>query len=463
MPNIKEMQLLKLSLYYTLYLLKQRKMVYILALILVVSFLIIPTEQASYITFYIDKTTAVPNQYWIGHLGAVFSSLSIALVLLYVILGEREKEIKLRWYYYEELSPINPRYLFVYKVLGLYLFALFLLACLSIALILVNIHQVYLAYYLVPLCYYALPFLWIVSVLCYLIEYYLPYQGLKIGIYGVLILVLMINDQAFSNPFGVHELSLHLGQRLNNYDYAFGVLQKSKNIEYITINEVLKPLFLVDKLVWVLGALLVVLLSSFVKIKRRLDSVAQEKPQLGELTFGVVPFGNFKFTDGGISWGTSIFSLLKKDSYLLGHSFSKMSLFFIGLFWVISFFVSSTGYGFALPLLFLFCLSVNEHYLGKLYYYNLSYLERLSPFSTWAQWLSKGCILLCFYGILLLPYLVKNQDISYSSILLSMSALVVVQILLVRYTKSSILADILYIILFTSYISGYPVFNLFYL
>ena len=113
-----------------------------------------------------------------------------------------------------------------------------------------------------------------------------------------------------------------------------------------------------------------------------------------------------------------------------------------------------------LPILFLFTLFVNN-FLSILYRNNIEHTEKISAFKTYEIILSKFVIISIFYTLLLVPLFIKSSYSTILQIFIGFLMLSFVQILVVRFSKNNILMDILLILLYTTYIFGTPIINIF--
>ncbi|MDO5615456.1 MAG: hypothetical protein Q4G16_04640 [Cruoricaptor ignavus] len=446
------------TIYYLRYLLKKKTFSYLVVLLLVLSFFIIPSPDADYVTFFIGKTTAVPDKYWLGNLAAVFSNISISIILFYMILGEREKEIKQKLHHYEDTSVISRFAINFYKIVALYTVSLIFLFILNGLLILANIGTVDILQYIRSLVYFCIPFLFLFAVICFVVEYFVPYKGLKYILYYGLFMIIFTKDKILYNPIGIYELSLYLGEYINQYNYSVGILAKSQNLSFIEIKDFPEWLFLPSKILWVVVALVTAVFFSKIKISRKISVVEQDKNIVKITTTQPTKYQHSK---AGVRKSFAFPILLQKDFYLFSQAFSKSNIFVLVIFWVLIFFTSGFLQHMFLPLLFLFSLSVNGNFLCKLFYYDISYTEDLSPFSKTARWLSKFIILLSFYTVLLVTYFLSiGIGVKAISIIIGFAGLAAIQISLSTYLKNSTLIDIIYIVIFATYLAGSPLINI---
>lgn len=449
--------LFSLSLYYTRYLLQKRAFVYIVILLLFLGFYIIPNPASSYVTFYIKNTAPYPNKYWIGNLAAVFSNLIISFLLLFIILGEKEKEISQKTYYLEDTSYLGRFFKYSSKVLALFFFSLIFLSILNLTLSINNSEDISFTDSILPIIYFCIPHLFVWSIFCFIVEYYTPYKSMKYLIYFITVFFIFSNDKLFK-LIGLSELAEYLGRYTHSVDYSAGVISKSNKLKFITIKEPFYPLYYNYKLLWMLIGCAVIYLVSKIKIYRSISAVNQEKIETGSLfPIKVTPHSAQNMVAFKIANPSN---LLLKDLFLFSQSFSKMNAFFIILFWCISFFIPYNGQKVLLPSLFLISITINNNYLYKLFFYDIAYLEKLAPYNRVYIWLSKFSVYFAFLIFLSVPHLIQIPSYEVLHIVLNLFLLSVFIVSLTAFLKNSVLADIIYIIVFASYFSGFPVLNI---
>jgi len=448
-----------LTIYYTKYLLRKKIFINCALILLIIAYFIIPNKEASYVTFYINNTAAIPNKYWIGNLGAVFSNFAISLLIFFIILDERENEIKRETFQLEDTSDIKKILLYSHKIFSIFIISLLYLFILNLGLYIINFKEISLFPFILPILYFCFPYLFVISVLAFIVEYFITIKGLKYIVYFSLIIFILPQDKYLFNIMGISELVLYLGKYVHSYDYGAGILLKSDDLRFIEIRNQINPLFVWHKFIWILASLLLIIIISKFKISRKLSVVDEDK--IGtNINASVFNKTNFIFGTK-IKQRISFSTLLLKDSFMLFNAFGKINLFTIIIFWCALYIAPLSINRFLLPLLFLFCLPVNSNFLCKLFFYDLNYLEKQSPFKKQEIISSKVIVLFLMYIILLTPYLLRCDDlIKIVCVILCFLFLAVVQTLITNYLKNNVLIDIIYIIIFASYIAGQPILNI---
>lgn len=450
-------EIFSLSLLYCNVLIRKKFFILYITLLLIISFFLIPNANANYVTFYIGDNFAAPNQFWIGSVSAIFSNVSIYLLLLFVIIGEKNENYLSNNYVYEATSPFSQNKVFAYKIIALFIISLVLLLILNFSIILINFSQINLYYYCIALIYFSVPFLLFVSVLCFLTEYLIKNNTLKYFFYYIIFLIALFNDK-FINLFGINELGIYLSKEIStNGRFGLGYLQKNKSLNEVTLTEFIYPLFILKKLVYIAVSFILIYFTKLIPITSTVFLRKEENLIKND------PFDtSYKARKNNIKFklDISLLTLLKKDIFLFINCINKYNLLIIIIIWGLMFFVKSEFYKFLLPLMFILCLFTNT-FLYKLYYYNIEYLEKISPFSSTQQRISKFIIIFGLYLILLLPYLIHIDIKTSLLVILFFIILTIVQIIFIEIVKSRILIDIILIILFATYFTGSPVLNIF--
>lgn len=452
--------LFQLSFLYYKYLINKRVFINCIIILLLLGFILVPNENAKYVTFYIGNIVAKTNKFWLGNLAAMFSNVIISLLLLFIIIGEKEKEILNYNYTLVDTSPKKNIYKNLYKIIALFFVALTLNFVLNLSLILVNFEQIDLIYYLINLIYFSFSYLFFLSVFAFFIEYYVLKKSIKYTLYISTIFIFLFNDKFLLDLIGINEIHIHFNQIIKTKNhFAFGYLAKSSNIKYITFEKFLIPLFIYKKIAWIFISFILIYLFSKINISRKLANVQKSPFFAQNITFTEKNIESY--TNYNISKSNSIKNILFKDLYLFSKSFTSIYIICIIILWTIMFFIHKETFYKILPLIFLFTIPLNEKFLCKLFFYNLDFQEKLSPFNKTKIFLSKFYIIIGFYIILLIPYFLSNNLTDIFSILIGFVLLTYFQIKLSEYLKNNVLLDIILIIIYASYLTGVPIINIF--
>ncbi len=449
----------QLSIFYFLYLLKKRVVINCVLILLVLGFFLIPNQNANYVTLYLGNVAALTNKFWIGNLAAIFSNFIISFLLLFVIIGEREKEILQHTFSLEDTSPIIKLFKNGYKVLALFYISLFFLLVLNLSLIIANYKQIDLLYFIMPLFYFSISYLFVLSVFTYFVEYFIK-KKIKYFMFFLIFILFLILDHYLLDLFGIEELHSYIGTiNKTSSDFAIGYMSKTALSNIIVFNKILMPKFIYKKVLWIFFALLFIILFSKKNISRKL-SIAKESHLDGE-NYKPIQLNEIKFTQRSVANDLSFKTLFLKDFYLFSNSFSKSKITYISLIWFLLLIVPTESFhNVLLPLIFLFCLFINGQFLCKLHFYNLGYLEKIAPFNSINIFLSKFLIIFMFYTILLIPHFIKIETNVILLVLLNFLFLTSIQVLISNVLKNNILLDILIISVFASYLTGTPIINI---
>jgi hypothetical protein len=449
---------LKLSFLYTKYLVKKRAFINCILLLLVIGFYLIPDQDATYVTFYINNISALPNKFWIGNLGAVFSNVIISFLLLFMILGEREKEILQNSCLLEDTSPLKKTFKLLYKILALYFVSLIFLIVLNISLIVKNFHEINFIYYVFPLIYFSLPYLFVLSVFSFSIEYFVSKKLLKYPLFLTVFFIVLFNDKQAFDIIGINELHNYLAHKTNtSAHFAIGYLPKSDKIESVSIENFLFPLFFYKKIMWILIASGTIFLLSKINISRQL-SFTLKTPIISDDFFNK---DKYEYKNIPISKNITFKNLFLKDVYLFSFSFNRFKLLIIATLWLLMFFISIETHYMLLSFIILFSIEINSQFLCKLFFYDLQYKEKQSPFNSSSIFFSKLLILMLFYVLILVPHIFSIDINSIIYILFVFVILATLQILISNYFKNNVAIDIIMITIFASYLTGNPIINIF--
>lgn len=418
----------------------------------------VPPQNLDYVTFYIGKASPIANKFWIGNLSSIFSNFVISFLILFMILGEKEKEIINYTFTQIDTSSLNTFFKALHKIIGLLFVSITFLFFLNATIIILNFDKINLFLYLLPLVYFCFPYLFFISSMSYFVEYYLT-KNLKIFVYFTLIFAIVLNDKYFFDMFGLNELNILINKTygLSN-KFAIGYLKKTNSLSIINIDTILYPIFLYKKIGLFAVCLIVSYYLSKINLSRNVNSKNTDAINISDNKREV----NLQGTRTKILLANSfIFSnLLKKDLYSFILSTSKINFLIISFLWILLFVINDNILRILLPILFLFTLFVNN-FLSILYRNNIEHTEKISAFKTYEIILSKFVIISIFYTLLLVPLFIKSSYSTILQIFIGFLMLSFVQILVVRFSKNNILMDILLILLYTTYIFGTPIINIF--
>jgi hypothetical protein len=457
---------LQLTTIYFRHLINKKTFLLCVVLLVLLGFFLIPNENSNYVTFYCNNSSIVSNEYWIGNLSGVFSNLIIYLLLFFIIAGDKEKDIVSGYYINEDLSPLHPFFKNLYKISAIYLISLLLLLVLNLSLILANIQNVNIVLFITPILYFCIPFLLLVSTLCYFIEYLLDNKYLKYFIYYSIFIILIMYDDKLLYITGNSELFLfykNLNVPVKNF--AIGFISKEKVLNLITVKRFIKPNFTYYKLLLIIFTILSTYLLSFIRIKRSFTT--NDSDDLAYLNNYSTDIKNDDFSIENISnvsqADLSLISYLKKDFFLFRVSISNKSLSLFFLFWILSFIVQENFFLFILVILLLLSTKVNDFFLGKPYFYNTFIYEKLYSFPYILYFISKFIIVLGFYCLLLFPYFLRIGEIQIILLLiLNFSIISILQLASIHLLKNTTVANIILIVMYVSYVSKSPLIDILY-
>ena len=117
--------LLPISVLYYKYLINKKSFIICSIILIIIGLFLIPSQNSDYVTFYIGKVSPIPNKYWIGYLSSIFSNFIISFLILFMIIGEKEKEILNFTYTQIDTSKLSTFYKALYKIIGLFFIGTF--------------------------------------------------------------------------------------------------------------------------------------------------------------------------------------------------------------------------------------------------------------------------------------------------------------------------------------------------
>ena len=142
-------------------------------------------------------------------------------------------------------------------------------------------------------------------------------------------------------------------------------------------------------------------------------------------------------------------------------SFSNLRIIILTILWVISFFVSyKISSNIIIPLIFLLSFNIYDKFINIENKELLKFSFITSCYTVNQQLFVKIFVLFCFFMVCTVPiFIVKPIDNSLSTItyLLFLSTFSIIFSYLIKGVK---LLEVIYILIFTSYISGYPIFKI---
>ncbi|WP_326980930.1 hypothetical protein VUJ46_11485 [Chryseobacterium sp. MYb264] len=388
------------------------------------------------------------------------------MLLFLIIAGDKEKDIVAGYYINEDLSSLHPFLKNSYKISALYLISLLLLLVLNLSLILANIQNISIVLFIIPVLYFCIPFLLLISTLCYFIEYLLENKYLKYFIYYSIFILLIIYDDKLLYITGNSELFLfykNLNVPVKNF--AIGFISKEKVLNLITLKKFIEPHFTHYKLLLIVFTVLSAYLLSFIRIKRLFTT--NNSDDLAYLNRSSTDIKNGDFSIENISnvnqTDLSLISYLKKDFFLFRVNISNKLLSFFFLFWFLSFFVQQNFLLFILVMLLLLSTKINDFFLGKSYFYNTFIYEELYSFPYILYFLSKFIIVLSFYCLLLTPYFLRIGEIPIVLLIIfNFSIISIFQLTSIHLLKNTTVANIVLIVMYVSYISKSPLIDILY-
>jgi len=346
----------------------------------------------------------------------------------------------------------------LHKIVGLFFIGLTFLFFLNAVVLIQNFNDIDLPLYLLPIVYFCIPFIFLFSSVAYFLEYYLS-KRVKAIMYCSLVLIVLINDKYFFDIFGLNELNYLVNKNFGlSNKFALGYLKKTDSLSFISIDTILYPIYAYKKIGLILIVLLVTYFLSRISISRKINKKNNVTIHTSYDRKTVhFPKAEIKLLSNNSS---NFYNLLKKDYYSFAKSVDKINVLMLSFLWLLLFVIKDDFLKMLVPTLFLFTFFINR-FLSLLYHNNLEFYEKLSAYRTHEIILSKFVVIAVFYILLLVPLLIKASCIEILKIILGFLLLSIFQIIVVRLTKNNILMDILLVLLYSTYIFGTPIINIF--
>jgi hypothetical protein len=464
--------IINLTKLYTINLYNKKSFLNSIILLIVISLFLIPNKDSSYITFYIDKYTGESNSIWVSSLGAIFTNLILSFIGFFFIEGNYIEEKESGLGNIVRATITSNKILLLYKWLA-YIIVLFsFLVLIILSLYLINFKSFNFITFLYPFIYFNIPYIFILSSIILILDIFIQYRGVKITFF--ICLIFFLSSPLINSNFdllGFNEFSSviknEFSQKYNIMDkfYAIGYINKTKNITYLKLENINWLSNFSLRIIYFPIALFIIYIFSFffnryfISEKKRIIKKTQNFSLVkNDLNLKV---DNNKYNKIEPRIKKSFSSLFLLYFTVFKKSFSNLRIIILTILWVISFFVSyKISSNIIIPLIFLLSFSIYDKFINIENKELLKFSFITSCYTVNQQLFVKIFVLFCFFMVCTIPiFIVKPIDNSLSTIiyLLFLSTFSIIFSYLIKGVK---LLEVIYILIFTSYISGYPIFKI---
>ena len=463
---------LPLCVLYSKNLIRNRGFIFSLLSLLLIGIFIIPNENSTYYTFSIANYTGTPNNAWVSNLGAIFANVIIGFVGFFFLEGQYKEEKDSGIGNLIRVSPSSNFLLILHRWVSSFFALLLMLVGLIIILFITNYNEDFqVLSFLRPFLYYSIPCLASFSILILSFDILIHHRGLKITVYILMCLVLLFPTLQQIDPYGLTEFSQHashnLPVQLNDTNYSFGVIARTTDIHYINYDRSdldctqcwKRGVYILAALV--IFALLVILFDRFKKGAHILPKI----PSLGKTENTTALPLNF----AELSLSNQIFSVNKNYKVLfelhftfLKAAFSRKKILLIIGLWGLAFLINNDiKGGIVMPLLFIASFFLIEKFVNVQQEQNIQSSFITSIYNSLELNVTKAILLFFYFFLLSLPAIIANSLALNIKLIVFLMLLSTILITYTQFFKSIKIPEIVYILFFICYLSGYPIITIF--
>lgn len=464
--------IINLTKLYTINLYNKKSFLYSIILLIVISLFLIPNKNSSYITFYIDKYTGESNSIWVSSLGAIFTNLILSFIGFFFIEGNYIEEKKSGLGSVLRTTIASNKTLLLYKWLAYIIVLVSFLILIILSLYLINFKSFNFITFLCPFLYFNIPYIFILSSIILVLDIFIQSRGLKITFF--ICLIFFLSSPLINSNFdllGFNEFSSviknEFSQKYNIIDkfYAIGYINKTKNITYLKLENINWLSNFSLRVIYIPISLFIIYIFSFLfnryyiggkkRIFKKTQSFTLVKNDLN------LKVDNNKYNKIEPKIKLSFSSLFLLYFTLFKQSFSNLRIILLTIIWVISFFVSyKISSNITIPLLFLLSFNIYDKFINIENKELLKFSFITSCYTINQRLFVKTFVLFCFFMICTAPLVIGkqfNNNLLTIIYLLFLSTFSIIFSYLIKGVK---LLEVIYILIFASYISGYPIFKI---
>ncbi|KMQ69711.1 hypothetical protein ACM39_01240 [Chryseobacterium sp. FH2] len=429
---------------------------------MILGFFIIPNPKSDYVTFTVGNYTGGLNLVWISNLTPVYINAIFSLLAIFISQNLKKREINNNTFVNFRLSVESNFQLLMQKVVSLFFYLTILAFILEIIILVINYQSYSLVSYLIPFFYFTVPYLFLLASICILIDYLVDLKFLKYILYFAFIIFIYNNSIRHTLDItGIQELMDNFAS-LNAQTkdkFILGAV-KTKDIEFVNFNNFINPKDWLSKIYLLPISLILVLAGSFVFNRFSVIRKSEQNPPvikketnasaIKEKTYHPIAFvSSFNFRH-----------LLKAEFFLLRNSISKNLKLVALVLWILAFFVHGEIKILIIAAVFITLLPLNQNYLAGKYTNNTFYAEKISGYPLLMFIVSKFLLFLV-YIVVVIPVLDYTSIEISSFIIFKLLFLFIFQLAYTTLVKDYLLVEIILIIIFSSYFSGVPVYQIF--
>lgn len=443
-------------------------------LLVLLGLLLIPNKEAAYATFYIGNRIGYPNDFWVGSLGAVFSNIILTFIGFFFLEGIAQKERETGMGYLLRTSPAPNLQLLLHKWLAYTLLLLGFLLILSITLFVVNLRDFNAGTFATPFLYFSVPYVFLLASAIVLSDYLVSQRGLKIALFILISIVLispvakgLLDVTGINAFFETVKLKLQASGILDSNKYAIGVAQKSGQYQYFTLPTFAWGQQLMPRLLMPIFGLLLIYFGSLVfnRYKNLWPARLNKNNKPGNVAANLRATPSIAMlwnTNGQIEPTINYGHLFRAEFNLFYACFRMPQLLAIIALWLGAFFVSQAiAAKILVPLIFLLLFPLYQRYVNIPNANNMAGSFASSVYPEKGRLAVKIAILGLLYLICLAPILIHHGVAFNMVIIYRMLFLSALSVICAQYLKTVKPFEIIYLILFASYLSGSPIIALY--
>ncbi len=465
--------IINLSRIYIAYFLNKKNFIYALILIVVVGLFIIPNKDSGYVTFSIGKFTGESNCFWVSSLGAISINIILSIVGFFLIENTYNTEKKLGFGHVVRVSSASNFKLLLHKwltyVVVLSSFAVLLIVCLFV----INYKYFDFFSFLNPFLYFCFPYIVMLSTIILVFDSLIPSRVLKVVAFLALIVVLCSSkNSGHFDLLGFNEFSSYIQKEslqnpdVQNQALSVGFIKKTIQLGYIKFNSISWVNHIYYKLLFIPFSILLLYLFSFLfkryKPNRTLKILSPTKvePESTEVKFNT---NKLLFSiNQECAINSDFWQVVNAYFILFKATFSVIQLIITAVFWVIAFLVNyELASHIYIPIVFLISFNKYEEFINIDNIENVRFTFNTSLFSIKQRLMAKSLILFSYFLLCAFPLLISNDANTMVMITINLLLLSVFSIIVSYVLKSVKILEIVYIIIFASYIAGHPAISLF--
>jgi hypothetical protein len=456
-----------LSIIYLSFLINKKTFVYALIFLVILSLFLIPNKNSDYITFYIGKYTGESNTYWVSNLGAIFTNLILSFVCFFFVEGTYTFEKNEGVGVINRVTPASNFILLLHKWLAYLLILFILMLVIIISLYFINYKDSNFFVFLKPFFYFTVPYIFILSLIILFFDTFINIRVLKITFFIIFILFLCIPlNNKNTDLLGFNEFTINAkSQLLKKYNiqdqsYAIGYIKKTKALKYLDLADSSKRTNTYLKILYIPISIIALYFCSFLFGRFRSKKLKVKQIEIKNYIENsqVLKRQNYILKENIIS--KKFISILTAYFIIFISTFNLKQILFISFFYIISFFVGyQIASHFIIPMVFLISFDKYDKFINIDNNENIKFIFNTSLYSTNEKLIAKTTILFIYFFMCAFPILILN--LANIQPILNILFLSIFSVIFNYIFKNIKLLEILYVLIFASYISGHPIINIF--